>query len=68
MLLQLQKYDFELRYKRGKDLIITDAFSRAHLNNKQNMFLESEIADHLWLIVSEINFVNIQIGMRNYNY
>ena len=33
MLLHLQKYDIELQYKRGKEMHIADALSRAYSNN-----------------------------------
>ena len=33
MLMRLQKYNFELIYRKGKDLILADALSRAHLDN-----------------------------------
>ena len=44
MFLQIQKYDIDLKYKRGKDLIIADALSRAYINDKQRQNYDSEIA------------------------
>ena len=32
-LLKLQKYDFELEYAPGKTMVVSDALSRAYLNN-----------------------------------
>lgn len=36
MLLRLQRYDFQLVYKRGKDLHIADTLSRAYLNSSDD--------------------------------
>ncbi|XP_044748562.1 uncharacterized protein K02A2.6-like [Coccinella septempunctata] len=36
MVLQLQKFDFELIYKPGKDLFLSDALSRAYIKNNEN--------------------------------
>ena len=32
MLLRLQRYDFQIRYRRGSELYIEDTLSRAYLN------------------------------------
>ena len=45
LLLSLQKYCFEFKYTPGKDLIITDTLSRAHLPfmEKQKEEIDEEI-------------------------
>lgn len=57
MLIQIQKYDIEVKYKRGKDLLIADALSRAYLPNRSDddRSLEIEIDAQICLITSQIN-------------
>ncbi|KAK9693116.1 hypothetical protein QE152_g34422 [Popillia japonica] len=55
MLLQIQKYDIDVKYKRGKDLVIADALSRAYINDKQNIDFDNEISSHVCMVISEIN-------------
>lgn len=50
MLIQCQKYDFTLRYKRGKELIIADALSRAYLSTKDESDWDNEMAAYVNLI------------------
>ncbi|KAK9711112.1 RNase H-like domain found in reverse transcriptase [Popillia japonica] len=54
MLLQIQKYDIEVRYKRGKELVIADALSRAYLNEDDDHF-DIEINAQVCLIKSYVN-------------
>lgn len=56
MLITVQKYDFTPVYKRGKELIIADALSRAYLNSENNETneLDQNIAAHVNLIKSEL--------------
>lgn len=51
ILVQVQKYDFKLVYKRGKDLIIADALSRAYINVRDNDDSEAHV-----------NLVKLQMG------
>lgn len=53
MLIQCQKYDFTLRYKRDKELIIADALSRAYLNTKDESDWDNEMAAHVNLIIRD---------------
>lgn len=56
MLIQIQKYDFKLIHKRGKDLVIADTLSRAYLplNGRDNDW-DLELHSHVNLITSQIN-------------
>lgn len=54
MLLQLQKFEFEVRFKRGKDLVLADTLSRAYLPDTYDI-LESEIEAQVCLINNHIN-------------
>lgn len=56
MLLLVQKYEFQLKYKRGKDLIIADALSRAYLADEIDSDLDAHIAAQVNLIQSETEF------------
>lgn len=52
MLIHLQKYDFKLIQKRGKDLNISEALSRAFLPvDDTNEEFDSEINAHVKLII-----------------
>lgn len=55
MLLQTQKYDIELKYKPGKQLIIADALSRAYIKDPTSENFDNEIQAQVCLIVSELN-------------
>lgn len=55
MLLQLQKFDFELRYKPGKDLLLADALSRAYLVEKEVDLLDDDIEGHVCMVKLELN-------------
>lgn len=55
MLLQIQKYDIELKYKPGKQLIIADTLSRAYINEKGGENFDNEIKAQVCLITSELN-------------
>lgn len=55
MLLQIQKYDIELIYKSGKQLIIADALSRAYIKEQTSENFDNEIQAQVCLIVSELN-------------
>ena len=55
MLLQLQKFDFELRYRPGKDLLLADALSRAYLSETEVDLLEDEVEGHVCMVKLELN-------------
>lgn len=55
MLLQLQKWDIDLRYKPGKELILADALSRTYMKNSENFEWGKEIESQVCLITSQIN-------------
>ena len=55
MLPQIQEYDLDVRFKRGKELILADALSRAYIYDKNNGIYGNDISAHVCLIVSEIN-------------
>ena len=63
MLLRLQKYNLELRYKKGCDMFLTDTLSRAYLPevNASELTQELEDVDHkLLLPVSEARWQQIE--------
>lgn len=55
MLLQVQKYDIELQFKPGKQLIIADTLSRAYIEDKEDGDFDNEIQAQVCLIVAELN-------------
>ena len=54
MLLRLQKYDFILRYKPGKDLNIADTLSRAYIPDGSSDRMEEELTSAVNLVISNI--------------
>lgn len=54
ILLRMQKYDYTLEYKPGKELIIPDMLSRAPLPKTASGGLEEEIALHIHLLTSNL--------------
>lgn len=56
ILIQLQKYQFNLKYKRGKDLVIADTLSRSYLGNVgDNCEWDDELNAQVCLVRSQIN-------------
>lgn len=55
MLLQIQKYDIEVRYKPGKELYLADALSRAYLKEQCLEELDKEVGLQVCLVFAEIN-------------
>ena len=55
MLLQVQKYDIEVCYRPGKQLVIADALSRAYINDKSYDNFDNELQAQVCLVVSELN-------------
>lgn len=60
MLLTLQRYDIDLKYKPGKELIIADSLSRAYLKEtyQEKMELETQIC----MIVNKIEITDERIA------
>ena len=54
MLLRIQKYDFILRYKPGKDLNIADTLSRAYIPVCSSDRMEEELTSAVNLVISNI--------------
>ena len=54
MLLRLQKYDFILSYKPGKEMYIADTLSRAHTTDTTVGEMETELAEAVHLVVSNV--------------
>ena len=54
MLLRLQKYDFILRYKPGKDLNIADTLSRAYIPDCGSDRMEEELTCAINLVINNI--------------
>lgn len=55
MMLQLQKYDIDLRYKPGKQLALADALSRAYVKEHKITEWEEDIDAQVCLITCQIN-------------
>ena len=53
-LLCLQKYDFELQYSPGKDMLVSDTLSRSHLSCSQPEFAENSLIHHVHFVLSNI--------------
>lgn len=55
MLILCQQYQFKLIYKRGKELIITDALSRAYVDSdlEETSEWDKLISSHVSLITAE---------------
>lgn len=58
MLIHLQKYDFKVIHKRGKDLVLADTLSRAYLPLTETDTWDAEINSHVNLITSQINITD----------
>ncbi|KAL5488848.1 hypothetical protein EMCRGX_G017861 [Ephydatia muelleri] len=54
MLLRLQKYDFILSYKPGKEMYIADTLSRAYTTDTTVGEMETELAEAVHLVVSNV--------------
>ena len=54
LLLRLQRYDVDLQYKPGKELVIADALSRAYVStrNPEDKELDDEIDFHVHSIIA----------------
>ena len=52
--LKLQKYDFALEYAPGKTMVVSDALSRAYINNSRTEFEENDLIYHVHLIVRNL--------------
>ena len=53
MVLSIQKFDYEITYKKGSDIIIADALSRAPVEDDNFQFNFSEVNLLEFLAVSE---------------
>ena len=53
MLLRLQRYNFSLKYKPGKELIIADTFSRAYTSDSDST-MEEDVRQHVLTVVENI--------------
>lgn len=75
MMMQLQRFDFELIYKPGKNLFLADALSRAYLNNcdsktdfdeKFDMDLDSQICViNMPYVMTDCRLNEIRIETKN---
>ena len=54
ILLQMQKYNYALEYKPGRELVLPDMFSRAPLPETAHDNIEEEIALHVHLVASSL--------------
>ena len=54
LLLRLQKYDFELQYSPGKDMLVSDTLSRSHLSRSESEFTEDSLIHHVHSVLSNL--------------
>ena len=54
MFLHLQKYDFELQYSPGKDMLVSNTLSRSHLSRFEPKFTEDSLVDHVHFVLSKL--------------
>jgi hypothetical protein len=57
MLLRLQRYEFKMKYKPGKEMIIADTLSRAYLTDEdssQNSQMDDELEGYVHTVVNRI--------------
>ena len=52
MLLRLQKYDIDLSYKPGKEMLLADTLSRAHLSGTAEEINEEEMIAQVYMVSS----------------
>ena len=52
--LHLQKYDFELQYSPGKDMLVSDTLSRSHLSRSESEFTEDSLIHHVHSVLSNL--------------
>ena len=52
--LRLQKYDFELQYSPGKDMLVSDTLSRSHLSRSESEFTEDSLIHHVHSVLSNL--------------
>ena len=52
MLLRLQKYDIDLTYKPGKEMLLAETLSRAHLSETAEEINEEEMIAHVHMVSS----------------
>ena len=57
MLLRLQRYEFKMKYKRGKEMVITDMLSRAYLTDEdssQNSQMDDQLDSYAHTVINRI--------------
>ena len=52
--LRLQKYDFQLQYSPGKNILVSDTLSRSHLTHFQPEFAENRLIHHAHFVLSNL--------------
>ena len=52
--LRLQKYDFELQYSPGKDMLVSDTLSRSHLSRFEPEFIEDSLIHRVHFVLSNL--------------
>ena len=52
--LRLQKYDFELQYSPGKDMLVSDTLSRSHLSCSEPEFTEDSLFHDVHFVLSNL--------------
>ena len=52
--LRLQKYDFELQFSPGKDMLVSDTLSRSHLSRSESEFTEDSLIHHVHSVLSNL--------------
>ena len=66
ILLRMQKYDYTLEYKPGKELVLPDMLSRAPLPETTHGSMEEEISLHVHLLTSNLAVLLVFISLCNF--
>ena len=61
MLLRLQRYDINLQYKPGKEMLLADTLSRAHLAETAEEISEDDMQAQIHLVTSNISVSDEQV-------
>ena len=61
MLLRLQKYDIDLTYKPGKEMLLVDTLSRAHLSDIAEEITEKDMTAQLHMVTSSKSIPDKQL-------
>ena len=64
MLLRLQKYDFKLKYKPGKEMLIADTLSRACIKDTTTDRMEEELSCAVNLVLNNSSVSDVHVWLQ----